>query len=189
MNKTVPIEPTPEMINALRTGSKRDYPSDELCRVRYAALLAAAPAVPAEPVNKRLLEALRKAVKRQGFSNEELIDARAAIRKAEQPAEQAAHPVKPEFAAFADTPEKRFLYEWGKRDGYQDGYAAALEQSKAVAAQPVAWKVVTWNSKTDRTFYTRPEALDYLTMNDAEGDWHIEPVLDALPLRLGASHD
>ena len=36
-----PIKPTPEIINALRTGSRKDYPSDELCRVRYAALVAA----------------------------------------------------------------------------------------------------------------------------------------------------
>lgn len=40
---TVPREPTPEMLHALRTGSFRDYPSDELCRVRYAAAIAAAP--------------------------------------------------------------------------------------------------------------------------------------------------
>lgn len=39
----VPREPTPEMLHALRTGSFRDYPSDELCRVRYAAAIAAAP--------------------------------------------------------------------------------------------------------------------------------------------------
>ena len=36
-----PDKPTPAMRDALRTGSRRDYPSDELCDVRYAALLAA----------------------------------------------------------------------------------------------------------------------------------------------------
>jgi len=36
-----PYKPTPAMRDALRTGSRRDYPSDELCDVRYAALLAA----------------------------------------------------------------------------------------------------------------------------------------------------
>ena len=36
-----PPEPTPEMLDALRTGSRKDWPSDELCRVRYAALMAA----------------------------------------------------------------------------------------------------------------------------------------------------
>lgn len=39
----VPTKATPEMLDALRTGSGRDCPSDELCRVRFAALLAAAP--------------------------------------------------------------------------------------------------------------------------------------------------
>lgn len=38
----VPAEPTQAMIAAMRTGSRKDWPSDELCRVRYAALLAAA---------------------------------------------------------------------------------------------------------------------------------------------------
>lgn len=38
----LPEQPTPEMLDALRTGSRKDWPSDELCRVRYAALLAAA---------------------------------------------------------------------------------------------------------------------------------------------------
>lgn len=38
----VPVEPTPAMLDALRTGSRKDWPSDELCRVRYAALIAAA---------------------------------------------------------------------------------------------------------------------------------------------------
>ena len=38
----VPAEPTQAMISAMRTGSRKDWPSDELCRVRYAALIAAA---------------------------------------------------------------------------------------------------------------------------------------------------
>jgi len=41
----VPVEPTEAMFDALRQGSRRDYPSDELCRVRFAALLAAAKGV------------------------------------------------------------------------------------------------------------------------------------------------
>ena len=38
----LPKNPTPQIIEALRTGSFKDWPSDELCRVRYAALVAAA---------------------------------------------------------------------------------------------------------------------------------------------------
>lgn len=38
------------------------------------------------------------------------------------------------------------------------------------------WRVVTWNSRTDREFDTRQEALDYITMNDDTGDWHVEPI-------------
>jgi len=41
----VPKKPTPEMIEALRTGSRKDWPSDELCEIRYAAMIAAAPAM------------------------------------------------------------------------------------------------------------------------------------------------
>ena len=37
-----PKKPTPAMLDALRTGSRKDWPSDELCRVRYAALRSAA---------------------------------------------------------------------------------------------------------------------------------------------------
>lgn len=40
----VPIKPTSAMLDALRLGSRRDVPSDELCAVRYAAMLAAAAA-------------------------------------------------------------------------------------------------------------------------------------------------
>lgn len=43
--------------------------------------------------------------------------------------------VKPEFANFVDTPQKRFLFDWGRRDGYQDGYAAALDEFKAAQAK------------------------------------------------------
>lgn len=39
----VPRKPTQAMRDALRIGSRRDCPSDELCNVRYAAMLAAAP--------------------------------------------------------------------------------------------------------------------------------------------------
>lgn len=41
--KMVPLTLDENMRNALRTGSRKDCPSDELCDVRYAALLAAAP--------------------------------------------------------------------------------------------------------------------------------------------------
>lgn len=44
----LPKEPTPAMCDALRIGSRKDWPSDELCRVRYAALLAALPTPPKE---------------------------------------------------------------------------------------------------------------------------------------------
>lgn len=37
-----PIEPTPEILDALRTGSRKDWPSDDLCRVRWAAAMAVA---------------------------------------------------------------------------------------------------------------------------------------------------
>lgn len=40
-----PEDPTPAMLDALRTGSRKDWPSDELCRVRYAALRAVVGAV------------------------------------------------------------------------------------------------------------------------------------------------
>lgn len=40
-SEVLPWPPTPEMLDALRTGSRKDFPSDELCRVRYAALRAA----------------------------------------------------------------------------------------------------------------------------------------------------
>jgi len=36
-----PSDLTPPMLDALRICSRRDWPSDELCRARYAALLAA----------------------------------------------------------------------------------------------------------------------------------------------------
>lgn len=41
--KLVPVSATTEIRNALRTGSRKDYPSDELCNVRWAAAIAAAP--------------------------------------------------------------------------------------------------------------------------------------------------
>lgn len=52
----LPAQPTPEMLDALRTGSRRDVPSDELCRVRYAALLAAAPAQQAPVTMRQAIE-------------------------------------------------------------------------------------------------------------------------------------
>lgn len=39
----VPAKPTPAMRDAMRNGSRKDWPSDELCNVRYAAMLAASP--------------------------------------------------------------------------------------------------------------------------------------------------
>ena len=44
--KLVPEKPTPAMIEALRVATRRDWPSDEVCRVRYAAMLAATPPAP-----------------------------------------------------------------------------------------------------------------------------------------------
>lgn len=49
------------------------------------------------------------------------------------------------------------------------------------------WQVVTWSSKTDRTFDTRQEALDYITMNDSAGDWHLRPVSELRPNVLSTS--
>jgi hypothetical protein len=40
--RLVPPKPTPAMRDALRLATRRDRPSDEVCDVRYAALLAAA---------------------------------------------------------------------------------------------------------------------------------------------------
>lgn len=51
----------------------------------------------------------------------------------------------------------------------------------------MAWRVVTWNSKTDREFATRQEALDYITMNDDSGDWHIEPIAPLTMFLCGPS--
>lgn len=39
----VPVKPTPAMRDAMRLASRRDVPSDEMCDVRYAAMLAARP--------------------------------------------------------------------------------------------------------------------------------------------------
>ncbi|WP_164855554.1 Lar family restriction alleviation protein [Bordetella avium] len=68
-----PSKPTPAMIDAMRIGSRKDYPSDELCRVRYAALRSAALTVTATgktgiPVSE----------KNQALSSDE----RAAVRNA-----------------------------------------------------------------------------------------------------------
>ncbi|RIQ11805.1 restriction alleviation protein, Lar family [Bordetella avium] len=68
-----PSKPTPAMIGAMRVGSRKDYPSDELCRVRYAALRSAALTVTATgktgiPVSE----------KNQALSSDE----RAAVRNA-----------------------------------------------------------------------------------------------------------
>lgn len=41
--KLVPTSPTEKQLNALRIGSRKDCPSDELCTVRYIAMLAASP--------------------------------------------------------------------------------------------------------------------------------------------------
>lgn len=49
----------------------------------------------------------------------------------------------------------------------------ATEQAEAREEQ---WRVVTWSSKTDRTFTKRDEALEYLRANDTDGDWHIKHV-------------
>ncbi len=40
------------------------------------------------------------------------------------------------------------------------------------------WEVVTWRASTDRIFNSRQEAIDYITMNDNEGDWYVKPVSD-----------
>lgn len=39
----VPIKATPEIRDALRLGSRKDCPSDEMCNVRWAAAIAARP--------------------------------------------------------------------------------------------------------------------------------------------------
>lgn len=44
----LPQDPTLDMLEALRTGSRKDWPSDELCRVRYAALRSATLSAPPE---------------------------------------------------------------------------------------------------------------------------------------------
>lgn len=44
----VPAKPTPAMRDAMCNGSRKDWPSDELCNVRYAAMLAAAPKLEAK---------------------------------------------------------------------------------------------------------------------------------------------
>ena len=49
--RLVPEHPTPEMLAALRIGSRRDAPSDELCEVRYRAMLATVPTPPVRPEN------------------------------------------------------------------------------------------------------------------------------------------
>ena len=59
--RLVPVEPTPEMRDALRTGSRSDVPSDELCNVRYVALLAAASS-PAEQQGAVAAERMRRAL-------------------------------------------------------------------------------------------------------------------------------
>lgn len=35
------------------------------------------------------------------------------------------------------------------------------------------YKVVTWNTKTDKVFEDYQDAVDYITMNDDIGDWYI----------------
>lgn len=59
--------------------------------------------------------------------------------------------------------------------------AADNEAEAEPKQEPVAWKVVTWNTKTDRKFLTRPEAIDYITMNDRDGHWYIEPAYREQP--------
>lgn len=38
------------------------------------------------------------------------------------------------------------------------------------------FKVVTWDTKTDRIFDTYDQAYDYAIMNDDSGHWYIEKV-------------
>lgn len=60
--RLMPERPTPEMLGALRVGSSRDVPSDQLCDVRYRALLASAPKPPAlgrKPMTDAALHELR----------------------------------------------------------------------------------------------------------------------------------
>lgn len=75
-------------------------------------------------------------------------------------------------------------------DRHDDDYAIDLRdrldahiarESAQVEPAHIGWRVVTWNSATDREFLTRPEALDYITMNDTDGDWHMEPIMPAAP--------
>lgn len=60
----VPREATDGMVYALRTGSRADYPSDELCKVRYTALLHKVPEHNLVTIDKDDLEALRKDAER-----------------------------------------------------------------------------------------------------------------------------
>lgn len=59
-----------------------------------------------------------------------------------------------------------------------DEYAAPVAQpaTEQAEAREEQWRVVTWSSKTDRTFTKRDEALEYLRANDTDGDWHIKHV-------------
>jgi len=41
--KLVPARPTEDMMDALRTGSRKDVPGNPLCQIRWAAALAKAP--------------------------------------------------------------------------------------------------------------------------------------------------
>lgn len=75
-------------------------------------------------------------------------------------------------------------------DRHDDDYAIDLRgrleehiarESAHGESAHIGWRVVTWNSATDREFLTRPEALDYITMNDTDGDWHMEPIMPSAP--------
>lgn len=87
----------------------------------------------AQPFPQKEFDALLDHIYEHGTTAEGVKSLAQRMIEAAQPAAQ--EPVKPEFAQFVDTPQKRFLYDWGRRDGYQDGYAAALAEAKA---QPAA---------------------------------------------------
>lgn len=56
----VPKEPTDAIRKALRTGSRKDYPSDELCDVRWCAAIATAPKV--EQIPQQWKDAVKMAI-------------------------------------------------------------------------------------------------------------------------------
>ena len=70
--------------------------------------------------------------------------------------------------------------DWKKEPEYVPPLVKWAQEQPA-QGEPVAWKVVTFNSKTTKSFLTKPEAMNYLMSNDADWDWYIEAALAAAP--------